>query len=393
MTGSRAIEIEVGANEDFVSTFARDQLMLLRCARDGSARARVWRRRDAGLLLGRFHRADPASCLPPPKSGTGTDFLHALSSAPEIGSKSGTGTDFPRASAPAPGFGPGKSVPVPFGGLSRRLSGGRIVVVGPGVVCITMAAPLVDWFDGAGGSLRPDQVLNRALRPLLAMLRGQGIDAFYPGRDLVTAGGRAIAHASFTVMRDGVAVVEMHVAEAPAFADLPALLDRFDPAGVAGVDRNALAGATSLAETATAARSDEEWAASFAQFAAAGFACEAAVTDATPGDDITLAHDSAARDFLLSPGPVEQGALSAAAVSMLGVVECSARMRGDRVTGLRVTGDLIAPFHTLDDVAAECEGEPFRAANIRKALARAMAKPRSFVLGLRELDELILRIC
>jgi len=373
MTARRAIEIEVGASEDFASTFARDQLMILRCARDGNARARVWRRGAAGLLLGRFHRADPASCVAAPKSGSGTDF--------------------PPASSLAPGFSTGRSEPVPdFGGVSRRLSGGRIVPVGPAVVCITMAAPVVNWFDGAGGALRPDQVLNRALRPLLAMLRGDGIDAFYPGRDLVTVNGRAIAHASFTVMRDGVAVVEMHVAEAPAFTDLPALLDRLDPGGIAGVDRSALAGATSLAETATAARSDEEWAGVFARFAAAGFACEAAVKGEPDGQDVTLAHESAARDFLLSPGPLEQGALSAAAVSMLGMVECSARMRGDRVTGLRVTGDLIAPFHTLDDVSAECEGQPFRAANIRKALARAMARPRSFVLGLRELDELILRI-
>lgn len=389
MTARRAIEIEVGANENFTTTFARDQLMLLRCARDRSARARVWRSRDAGLLLGRFHRADPAYCMAAAaKSGTGTDFLHASSPAP----RSGTGTDFPHASSPAPGLGPGKSVPVPFEGLSRRLSGGRIVPAGPGVVCITMAAPVVDWFDGAGGALRPDQVLNRALRPLLAMLRSLGIDAYYPGRDLVTVGGCAIAHASFTVMRDGVAVVEMHVAEVPAFADLPSLLDRFDPGGVAGVDRTALSGATSLAETDTAARSDDAWAEDFARFAAAGFACEAVVVDAPDGEDLTLAHESAARDFMLSPGPVEQGALSAAEVSMLGMVECSARMRGDRLTGLRVTGDLIAPFHTLDDVAAECEGQPFRAANIRKALARAMARPRSFVLGLRELDELILRM-
>jgi len=374
MTARRAIEIEVGATEDFASTFARDQLMLLRCARDGVARARVWRRGTAGLLLGRFHRIDPATCLAADaKSGTGTDFLHA--------------------SSPAPGSHPGKSVPVPdFGGVSRRLSGGRIVPVGPGVVCVTMAAPVVDWFDGAGGALRPDQVLNRALRPLLAMLRGQGIDAFYPGRDLVTVDGRAIAHASFTVMRDGVAMVEMHLAEAPAFPDLPVLLDRFDPGGIAGVDRSALAGATSLAESATAARSDDDWAEAFSRCAATGFACEAVVVGAPDGEDVTLAHESAARDFLLSPGPVEQGALSAASVSMLGMVECSARMRGDRVTGLRVTGDLIAPFHTIDDVAAECEGQPFRAANIRKALARAMARPRSFVLGLRELDELILRL-
>jgi len=369
MNARRAIEIEVGASEDATTTFARDQLMLLRCSQDTVARARVWRRCEAGLLLGRFHRADPAS------SAWATDGRPGGDAESRGGDAARSGADAGR------------------GGLSRRLSGGRIVPVGPAVVCITMVVPVVDWLDREGGALRPDQVLNRALRPLLAMLRGSGVDAFYPGRDLVTVGGRALAHASFTVMRDGVAVVEMHVAESPAFADLAALLDRFDPTGIAGVDRGALVGSTSLAETATAAQGDEEWAARFAACAAGAFACEVSVVGGASGEGgVTLAHESAARDFLLTPGPPEEGVLSAAAVSMLGVVECSARMRGDRVSGLRVTGDLIAPFHTLDDVAGECEGEPFRPANIRKALARAMARPRSFVLGLRELDELILRM-
>ncbi|MFN2427957.1 MAG: hypothetical protein ABR587_16090 [Candidatus Binatia bacterium] len=370
---ARSMEVEVGAFEDAAATFARDQWTMLRCSHDGVARARVWRRRDSGLLLGRFHRADPASCAWGDSSRAGAN-----------GSRDG---------------------------LSRRLSGGRIVPVGPGVVCISMTLPLVDWLADTGAALRPDQVLNRALRPLLGVLRGLGIDAFYPGRDLITVGGRAIAHASFTIMRDGVAVVEMHVAESPAFDGLPALLDAFDPNSIAGVDRGALAASTSLEESGTAALADAEWAAKFAEFASRSFACDAnvsgSVVEAAPGGattasaadgfapsdhGVTLAHESAARDFLLTPGPLEKGALTAAAVSMLGVVECSARVRGDRLTGLRVTGDLIAPFHTLDDVAAECEGEPFRAANIRKALARAMARPRSFVLGLREIDELILRI-
>lgn len=340
---TRVLEIENGADEDAATTFARDQLLLLRCASSGVARARIWRRPVEGLLLGRFHRADPES------------------------------------SAGA--------------GLSRRLSGGRVLPCGPGVVCITMAAPTVDWFDPKGASLRPDQVLNRALRPLLALLRGDGIDAFYPGRDLVTVGGAPIAHASFTVARDGVALVEMHVAETPAFATLEALLDRFDPRGVAGVDRQALASSTSLAQQKTPARSNQAWTERFATFAADALACEARVVGPAPeGGDVTLAHDSAARDFLGEPGPADGDARSAATVSMLGVVECAGRMRGDRLTGLRICGDLIAPFHTLDDVASECEGEPLRPANIRKALARAMAQPRSFVLGLRELDELILRI-
>jgi hypothetical protein len=204
-------------------------------------------------------------------------------------------------------------------------------------------------------------------------------------------GGRPVAHLSFTVMRDGAAVVEMHVAETASFAGLPALLDLCDPHGAAAVDRDSLAGAVSLADLATPARSDEDWASRVAKFAASAFGAEGRVHE-DPAADVTPSDARAAADFLASPGPAPEGAQVAAAVSMLGVVECSGKRRGDRLTSLRLTGDLIAPFHTVDDIASECEGEPLKPANIRKALARAMARPRSFLLGLRDLDELILRL-
>jgi hypothetical protein len=194
---------------------------------------------------------------------------------------------------------------------------------------------MVNWLDPAGAALRPDQVLNRALRPLLAMLRGDGIAAFYPGRDLVTVEGATVAHASFTVARDGVAVVEMHVAEAPVFARLPSLLDRFDPRGVAGVDRGGLGASTSIGEQTTPGRGDAEWAERFGAFAREAFACEVAAIEATnAGASVTAAHESAARDFLREPGPLEDDARSAATVSMLGVVECSGRMRGDQLEAI-----------------------------------------------------------
>jgi hypothetical protein len=346
MTAARRLEIEVAGNEDAATTFAREQLMMLRCAADSVARARVWRRPVPSLSLGRFHRAARAS------------------------------------SAWASGAEPG---------ISRRLSGGRVVPLGSGVLCITIAAETVDWFDAASKPLKPEQVLNRALRPLLAMLRGAGADAFYPGRDLVTAGGRIVAHASFTVLRDGVCVVEMHVAERDPFASLPALLDATDPDGVAALERDALSSSAALTELGVAARSDAAWAHDFANAAGAAFGCETAIDGALPAD-VTPAHESALRDFAAETGPLDEGCSSAAVVAMLGVVECSARMRGDRIAGLRLTGDLIAPYHTIDDVSTECEGEPLRPANVRKALARVMARPRNFVLGLREIDELILRL-
>lgn len=381
-TPAKRIVVEVGGREDAATTFARDHLLMLAAAGDGVARARVWRRDAEGLLLGRFHRA-----------------AREAGSAREAGADGGVGAG--RASAVAREAGAAAS---PRAGLSRRLTGGRIVPVGPGVVCLTVAAPVVNWFDPAGAALRPDQVLNRALRPLLALLREDGVDAYYPGRDLVTAGGLIVAHASFTVQRDGVAVVEMQVAESASFDRLASLLEALDPDGVAGAAPGALAGSATVVRPGVAARSDEEWAERFARATADAIGGEASVVGAAPAadaalaagiastDSVTTAAALAAADFLAEPGPLPEGSLTAASVEMLGVVECAGRMRGDRVTGLRVTGDLIAPFHTIDDIAAECEGEPLRPAYIRKALARVMARPRSFLLGVRDLDEVILRL-
>ena len=41
-------------------------------------------------------------------------------------------------------------------------------------------------------ALRAEQALNRCVRALLAALRGLGVDAFYPGRDRITLGGRTL---------------------------------------------------------------------------------------------------------------------------------------------------------------------------------------------------------
>jgi hypothetical protein len=143
MQVARALFVESGGAESRATTFARDQLAALRCADERAARARIWHREARGLLLGRHHRIDVSS----PSSA----------------------------------------------GLSRRLSGGRIVPVGPGVTCITLFVPLVDWLDPKTPGIKPQQVLNRALRPLLALLRERGVDAFYGGRDLVTVERRTIS--------------------------------------------------------------------------------------------------------------------------------------------------------------------------------------------------------
>ncbi|HYB99726.1 MAG TPA: hypothetical protein VEC57_11410 [Candidatus Limnocylindrales bacterium] len=331
---AHAYSLWIGGEEEPRETFARDLRMLLRCSEEGRGHARLWRASAPSLSLGRFHRRAAGSAA-----------------------------------------------------LARRFSGGRIVPLGPGVQCLTLAVPSVDWLDPATTPLRPDQVLNRALRPLLEVLRAIGVDVFYPGRDLVTARGRALAHASFTVMRDGAALIEMHVAQATSFAVLPAYLSRFDPAGVAAADMASMESAVSLSELGIEAMTQEQWADRLAAIMAAALEERAAT-----GTQITEADESAWAAHQDELGPAPPGSAIAAMPSMLGVVECSATLQGDRLRQLRISGDVIAPFHTLDDLAAECEGLPFRLPQVRRVLARVLSQPRSFVLGVTNLDELIGRL-
>ena len=317
-----------GGLEEPRRTFARDLQMLLAVGRDGSGLARLWRAAEPALSLGRFHRRAP---------------------------------DSPR--------------------LLRRLSGGRIVPIGPGVQCLTMAVPSVDWLDPATAPLRPDQVLNRGLRPMLDALRGLGVDVFYPGRDLVTARGRTLAHASFTVMRDGATLIEMHVAETTSFAELPSMLAALDPAGVAAADVASMEAAVSLADVGVAAAAWPEL------LSATGMVMRGAWADT-----MLTADEAAWSDHQDELGPAADGLAIAAAPTMLGVVECSVRMRGDRLTELRITGDVIAPFHTLDDIASACEAMPLRMPQVRRALAGALSQPRSFLLGIPDLDAIIERL-
>lgn len=287
--------------------FARDQAMMTMAGSTGRALGRFWHRSGETLCLGRFHRR-PADGGPP---------------------------------------------------LERRLSGGRTVALGPDVRAMTLVLPSVDWLAGGGGPLRPDQVLNRALRPLLAGLRAVGLDAFYPGRDLVTVGGRRVAHASFTVAADGVCIVEQHVDLAAALVE-------------AGVWEGLLA-----------AQVREAWAAD-----TDGGGLEAW----SGGQELALADTSAHEAFLCERGARAPEDRSVEVATMLGTVEASARINDGRCHGLMISGDLIAPFHTLEEIAVRLEGRRPEPATVRRVMTSVMSGPRNFVLGVTELGELITRL-
>ena len=195
----RTLRIWDSGFEPPVETFRNDQAMMAVVgAGRHDAQCRLWQRSTASLCAGRFHR-----------------------------------------------------LPTDVSGIDRRTSGGRVVPAGPGVLACTLVVPQMQWLDPAADPLRPEQVLNRALRPLLAILRGLGVDAFYPGRDVVTVDRRTLACAAFAVAADGVVMVEQFLAVEDSFSVAEALVRCLDPVGVMGSDGSVMRSAIALAELTT----------------------------------------------------------------------------------------------------------------------------------------------
>jgi len=275
--------------------------------------------------------------------------------------------------------------------LFRRLSGGRAVAVGPGIVSLTGLFPSLAWLSQGRAAPGPDQVLNRALRPLLATLRDAGIDAFYGGRDLVTWDGAPIAVASFTVLPDGVVVVEAHVAASTSLDRCAATLAKWDPRGLVLHDAGVFAGALPLCARRSATES-LDWAARIAEHAGASFGCHNELVRAREAPAPQPASAAAFTAFQDERGMIPEGWRSAVAVEMLGAVEAAALVEGGRIASLELSGDLIATHASVTEIEDACVGQPPTRAAAERALLSVLTRPGRFVLGIRDLPGLIARL-
>ena len=276
--------------------------------------------------------------------------------------------------------------------MQRRLSGGRVVPVGPGVLGVTLAVGSSQWLDGSA-DLRPEQVLNRALRPVLAVLRTFGINAFYGGRDLVTVDGRPLLHASFCPFADGALLVEVMVATSSSFTELESFATRLDPKGLTVAAPGMFASAVALSEFGTVPPK-AAWLSELVNAAKAAFKAEARLLETPPHDLVraVAADEEAYAGFARERGPYPDDALTAAAVGMLGVVEAAAVVEDGYVRRLEISGDLIAPFETIEAVGLACEGKRAENEVLRRIVLRELAAPGRFVLGLLDLEELVGRL-
>ncbi|HWP64594.1 MAG TPA: hypothetical protein VNO26_01620 [Candidatus Limnocylindria bacterium] len=266
-------------------------------------------------------------------------------------------------------------------GAVRRRSGGRAMPAGAGFVQLTLALPHRSALESDEPyALRPEQVLNRAVRGIMGGLETLGLEPYYPGRDLVTVGSKPIGWISLAVEAGGGTLVEAGIAVGRGFDVLPGLADRLDPGGAVPVTL------WHADDVTTVAASRPGSAPTAGEVALAivegyrrrlGFELAAAQLDERAGE-------SCVDDLRETPGrPRGRRA------SQLGAVLASARIEArGLLADVWLGGDVIAPAATMEALARAFEGQPASAPALRVAAEPVLAQPDAFLLG-ATVDDLV----
>jgi lipoate-protein ligase A len=257
----------------------------------------------------------------------------------------------------------------------RRLSGGRAVPAGAGFVNVSLALPHRSAIASDDPhALTGEQVLNRAVRGVLGGLELLGIDPTYPGRDLVTVRGKAIAWISLAVEEGGATLVEASVAVERDLALLGPLADRIDPAGAVPVRLWQDDEVTSVAREG-GATSGREVAAAIVEGYRRRLGWQ--VDPVAPPSAESLGGAAA----LDEP---DEPASWARRPSLLGTLMASVRLGAHgRIARVRLAGDLIAPVSTVMAIERCVEGEALRRELLIHHILTALADDAHFLLGAR----------
>ena len=263
-------------------------------------------------------------------------------------------------------------------GVHRRLSGGRAVPAGEGFVQVSLALPHRSALESDDPhALRAEQVMNRAVRGIMGGMELLGLEPYYPGRDVITVGGKAIAWLSLAVEAGGATLVEAGVSLTRALDVLPALADRRDPEGTVPVTLWVADDVTTLA-SALGGRlpAPRDVGLAIAEGYRRRLQLEP-VMEELPA----LADHEGSVEPDASPGPRSQRRV------MLGALLASARLdRDGKLRGVWLGGDVIAPAATVRSIMDALTGQPPVPDTLRATVERILEGPDDFLLGASATD-------
>jgi hypothetical protein len=277
-------------------------------------------------------------------------------------------------------------------GAWRRTTGGREVACGEGFVLSTLALPHRSALVAAERfALAPEQVMNRAVRGMLAALRAFGLDPIYPGLDIVTVAGRAIAHVSFAEAADGPTLFQTILAVSRPLWDRDAATDS-RPSTTATTLEVALAEAPSKRN-----RPPTISAAGLAPRIARGYADAFGLEtlDLDPEVAGTLSSGVGPQEHPApeAPSPAPVGARTARVEGRLGPVHAWAVIGDGSIRTVGVYGDFIAPMHAPARLTSSLTGSPATPADVRLRLRETLDGREIYLLGLgvRQVEDLLVQ--
>jgi lipoate-protein ligase A len=277
-------------------------------------------------------------------------------------------------------------------GVQRRLTGGRAVGGGGGWFGLALILPRRDaLLRGERAALRPEQVMNRHVRGLLAGLRRLGADCFYPGRDAITLNGREVAMCSFEAAPNGAMLFEVSLAVERGMEDLPGDMDRIDPDGLINCPMYGPQQASTLArELGRDVEFDM-----LANVAAAGYEELHGKLHRRDLDSALLADARRRGEALKTSGWLNSVAPDSAMTkknriaTQLGAAEISIACATDRtVDRAMLTGDFIANSAAIERLERELRGHTLDLPSAGRVVTEVFGAGDNFILGIGELANL-----
>ncbi len=287
------------------------------------------------------------------------------------------------------------SGPAERGGIFgwRRLTGGRLVGSGEGWLGLALVLPSrTALLPERDAPLRPEQVMNRYVRGLLAGLRLVGLDCFYPGRDAVTADRRELAMCSFETDVSGAMLFEAALAVNRGMEDAVHDLDRFDPDGLLTCAMYSSENASNVVRELGRDIAFDQ----LTEAIARGYAESLASInrrDLSPIEIAQADHRGAALEssgWLNASVPDPALGLTSRIISQLGSIE--ARLEVDTAGTIRriqLSGDFIANSPAIRALEGALTGKRPDLGSVSAAVMKTFADGANFMLGLGDLSNLV----
>jgi hypothetical protein len=270
--------------------------------------------------------------------------------------------------------------------LHRRLGGGRVMPLGAGFALLSLTLPHRSALvSDEPLALRAEQALNRCVRGLLGGLRRLGVQAFYPGRDCITVGGRTLALVSLESDARGATVFEAAVAIDGDWQRLAALVTAVDRDGVVSAQLFAPDAVTTLA-----AHGATPTLTMLADAIGGAYMQEFDLIGATAAEQPAPKHaEERARAWLASRRPPTALDRHAIEWGQLGVFEVYLAARDGVIVDALLGGDFIANSASVTELEEQLRGCRLERTAIAAIVDAVYADRRNFLLGVGPLAAVV----